>query len=246
MQKILAISISILITILFFINFYFFSSNLEYLFVEKQSILIDRVIDGDTFVSSNVSYRLLNINTPEKGTPESEQATNFLKSFQGKSITIYIYDKDKYGRKLVKMYSNKTYLNLELIKKGFSTKFLVRKNEKSLFKSEEEKAILLEKGMWKKSEFQGCIKSEINWKEEYVTLINKCQEIKNISIRDESRKYFFIESIKPGNATIFSKDGSNQPEKIYLSSQNIWNDDYDTLYVFDEKRRIIHFQAYGY
>ena len=44
-------------------------------------VVVDRIIDGDTFESlDNIVYRLIGINTPERGEYGYEEATKFLSS----------------------------------------------------------------------------------------------------------------------------------------------------------------------
>ena len=51
--------------------------------------MISRVIDGDTVeLEDGRTIRLLNINTPEKGRPFSDEATDFLKEYE-KAKEIY-------------------------------------------------------------------------------------------------------------------------------------------------------------
>src|SRR3989338_1526232 len=100
----------------------------------------------------------------------------FLKEFEGKSIFLESGSIDKYKRTLARIYSSE-YLNLELVKEGLSSKFLVDKNELSDFDKAEKSAIEKEKGIWKKSEYYGCIKGSVDKKREIVTLESKCGKI---------------------------------------------------------------------
>src|SRR3989344_3911451 len=102
-----------LITALITINIFIFTL----INSKTQTVLITRVIDGDTIeIQSNERIRLLNINSPEKNQPGYEQAISYLKKFENKTVQIKTSEKDKYGRTLARIYTP-SYLNLELVEK---------------------------------------------------------------------------------------------------------------------------------
>ena len=59
----------LVIVLLFVINYAFLDNYLEKFFTETETIIVERVIDGDTIKAENKneSVRLLGINTPERG-----------------------------------------------------------------------------------------------------------------------------------------------------------------------------------
>ncbi len=207
------------------------------------------IIDGDTFIASNGrTMRLLNINSPEKGVSGYEEAKTFMNSYINLTLEAEVVDNDKYGRALVKLYSPE-YLNLKMVKEGVVSKFLVSEEEKEIFAESEENAIKKEKGLWKKSPHSnGCIIISINKKEEVISLKNSCQSIstENWWLKDESRKiYRFTNTFKI--VYLHSGKGQNNETDIYWgSSTPIWNDDRDTLYLFDEENLLVSHKSYGY
>ena len=99
-------------------------------FAGSEEVLVQRVIDGDTFIGTNgKTYRLLGIDTPEtkhprKGIepygPEASEATNHFIS--GKQV-LAIYDpkaseRDRYGRELVRIEVGGSDLGLILVSLG--------------------------------------------------------------------------------------------------------------------------------
>lgn len=85
----------------------------------------DYVVDGDTLDVSGVGrIRLIGIDTPERGQPGYENATDFVKSkCLGKTVYLDIDDKknkDKYGRILAIVYVDGYNINEELIKRGYA------------------------------------------------------------------------------------------------------------------------------
>lgn len=107
----------------------------------KQDVAIERVIDGDTLVTtSSITVRLLQIDTPElsEGECYAEEAKSELiailgsnkKIATGMSKELRTFDgihleqdpvsdnEDKYGRKLAYVINGKINVNLELVKRG--------------------------------------------------------------------------------------------------------------------------------
>ncbi len=114
-------------------------------------LTVTRVIDGDTFVLANGQIvRLICLDTPEQGSPGSEEAKYFLESLVlDKEVRLEkdVSDKDKYDRLLRYVYVNMTkdkndnvnqlesegkkeeeaevFVNQEMVKEGFATIFKV-------------------------------------------------------------------------------------------------------------------------
>ena len=251
MDKKQAFIISILLTGLLASSIYTFSSLLHD--PEKRtSAIIIRVIDGDTLeIEDGSSIRLLNINSPEKNSPLHELSKSFLSSLVNKTVELDIVDRDKYNRLLVRVYSP-DYINKELISEGLVSKFLVSNSELKSFAKLEEEAISKGKGIWKHSNYYGCFSTHINKNEELVSLQNKCIPI-NMNLwmlKDESRKIYVFNNItlkKSEEIFLHSSIGEdNEKELFWNSKTSIWNNDRDTLYLFDNEGKIVHHETYGY
>tara|TARA_Y100000310_G_scaffold303111_1_gene341137 strand:- start:2244 stop:2987 length:744 start_codon:yes stop_codon:yes gene_type:complete len=216
----------------------------------KAQITIARVIDGDTIeTSEGEKIRLLNINTPEKNKPGYDQATNFLKQFENRSVQIEDLGADKYQRTLARIYTPE-YLNLKIIQEGLAVKFLVDESETKLFASAEAEAIQQQKGIWKHAPEFNCIQSDIDEKAEVITLKNTCRPIalEGWILKDESRKtYNFHNTTITSIIIVHSGKGTNDQENKYWNlNTNVWNNNRDTLYLFDSAGRIVHTHPYGY
>lgn len=212
-----------------------------------ETVILSRVIDGDTFESEDGrTFRLANINAPEKGIVGEDLSKDYLRTFQNKSLEIENLGKDKYDRSLVRLYSAE-YLNLKIVELGMASKFLVEKSELKRFADAEEKAISNERGIWMKSPSFGCVRSHIQAREEIV-VFNKICDTDNEGwyVKDESRKIYYF------NISFFSiklhsgKGEQNNTDLFWQSATDIWNNDRDSLYVFDQEGKIIHYHAYGY
>ncbi|PIN93753.1 hypothetical protein COU54_01840 [Candidatus Pacearchaeota archaeon CG10_big_fil_rev_8_21_14_0_10_31_24] len=239
---------SFIISLLLTLSVYFSSSYFDNS-TDRETILVSRVIDGDTIKSQDGrSLRLLNINSPEKNTPGSEKSTKFLKLLENQTIEIEVLGIDKYQRELVKIYTPE-YLNLKIVELGFASKYLVQESELTNFAKAEESAIQNSQGIWIKSPFFDCITSEINEKEEFVQLHNSCEGInfKDWFLKDESRKVYKFKNTWNKEVIIYSIKGEDAEKEIYWNSEtNIWNNDRDTLYLFDNEGKIVHYHIYGY
>ncbi len=217
---------------------------------QLETAIIARVIDGDTFKTINgETIRLLNINAPEKDTPQSILATAFLKEYENKSLELQITGREKYGRLLARIYSqDKKYLNLELVKKGYASKFLVSQDELKAFDSAEESAIQQGKGIWEPSPFQGCFFVTIEPKKEYLILKNSCQpmSIEGWMLKDESRKQYKFKGTLNDTLLLYSGQGNDTQNKMFWNAGNVWNDDRDSMYLFDSSGKLVLAKSYGY
>lgn len=100
--------------------------------LETASAFVYRVIDGDTVVlRDDERVRLIGIDAPEKGQPDSEAATRRLKDLiEGRYVTLEkdVEDKDRFGRLLRYIYVNDTFVNLEMVREGYASVFIIYPN----------------------------------------------------------------------------------------------------------------------
>jgi endonuclease YncB( thermonuclease family) len=246
MEKKYSLLLALIITLIIFINFYLIEINLSPL---KEKVNISRIIDGDTIeLSDGRKIRLSNVNSPEKGDNGYNISVDYLKKFEGEEAEIEIMGIDRYGRNLARIYGPE-YINLELIKSGFSLKFLVDKSELEIFNNAERDAIDRERGIWKKSPHFNCLDVDIDFIEEVIEILNKCDLI-NIGewvLRDESRKNYKFKERKIGKLTFHTWKGNDNSSDVFWNFEdNVWNNDRDSLYIFDENWRIVYYESYGY
>ncbi|MBX4196564.1 thermonuclease family protein [Candidatus Pacearchaeota archaeon] len=243
MNRRYAAILAILITLLIAVNAHLFSKSSQ-----REVVLVERIIDGDTLeLEDGTIIRLLNINTPEKNEPFSSLSKEFLQSFLNRTVEIEVTGTEKYGRTLARVYTP-DYLNLALVEQGMATKFLVDESERKKFLEAEERAIKESQGMWSSSHYQECIHVQLDKKQEIVTLSSSCPlNLQGWKIKDESRKYYKFEAIPLTTIRIHSGHGNNNASDIFMgSATNVWNDDRDTLYIFDSEGHLAYHEAYGY
>jgi len=245
MKRYQAFILALLITTLIAMNFYFFS-NINY---NKREVFVSRVIDGDTFVSlSGETFRLVNINTPEKSQPGFLEAKDYLSLLENKTVEVEDLGQDKYDRTLARVFTNK-YINLEIIKKGLGKKYLVNSHELKEFETAEKNAIKNSIGLWKKSKKYGCLELNINYEKEIIQIKSKCGELflKDWSITDESRKKYKFKDLSIKKINLHTFQGEDNATDIFWNlKQNVWNNNRDTVYIFDEEQKIVHYESYGY
>ncbi len=201
-----------------------------------EQINVTRVIDGDTFESGAEKYRLLGLNTPEKGELGYQQAKDFLSNLTGKQVGVETASKDKYGRNLAYLYAPEL-INEQILKLGLASLYYYgTDNNYDKMEKAEEQARKAGLGIWKRSSNYGCIEL-VNLKyqeeercknQEQLVLNNKCKKI-NIVLKDDATHIYDI-GINPG---IFSKNFSC-----------IWNDDGDSVYIWD-KNGLVLWYRYG-
>ena len=211
--------------------------------VEKAKII--KVIDGDTIETSLGKVRLLGINSPEKGEKGYKEAKNFLSQFEGEEAELISLgeNKDQYGRLLRYVFCGDRFLNKEVLEKGLGHVYFYEKdgfiNE---LKKAEEKARRGGVGMWERSK-KKCSRCvvlvELNSVDpgEYVLLKNVCQfncSLINWTIKDDANHKRML------NFSL-SKE---ETRKINYKGR-VWNDDHDTLYLYDDSGYLVLWHRYG-
>jgi micrococcal nuclease len=241
--------------------------------LNKSTALVSKVIDGDSIELQNgIEVRLLGINAPERGQPYYQEATNRLKELvEGKSIVLEndVQDKDQYGRLLRYIFVDDLFVNLELVKEGYATVYILSPNVK------------YEKEL--KAAWSDCLSKHINlckqptgenicdsrcigisyfkWNAEgddcdnlngeYVTFVNTCPyscDLTNWTVKDESSRNLYIfptfvlESGK--TVTLYTGCGTNTKTQLYWCSSGyscnaIWNNNGDTLYLRNSKGELV-------
>lgn len=130
--------------------------------LNMDSAIVDRVIDGDTFVLTNgESVRMIGIDSPEVSGPYTEleyygeQASAYTKSaLTGETVYLDkdVSNKDKYNRLLRYVYlEDGTFFNLLLVKEGYAeaVKYPIDVKYADILEAAEFKAKESSKGLWK-------------------------------------------------------------------------------------------------
>jgi micrococcal nuclease len=227
------------------------------------------VIDGDTLeLTTGERVRLLGTNAPEKGEYYYNESKNKLKQLvEGKNVSLEkdVIDKDRYNRLLRYVFLDNTFVNLELVKEGYSTVYIIPPNIKysKEFLEAENEAKKNEIGVWKTSAYKECIEivnfhynakgnDNENLNDEYVIFKNVCDfsiDMNNWEIKDEATNiYRFSEfSLLPhATVTLYSGSGIDSVTELYWNSRRaIWNNVGDTLYLRNSNGNLVLSQSYG-
>ena len=78
---------------------------------------------------------------------------------------------------------------------------------------------------------------------------NNCPslKVKDWTLKDESRKTYKFNDIKITKVILYTKKGNDNSTDIFWNSDtNIWNNDRDSLYLFDNKGGLASYETYGY
>jgi len=98
--------------------------------------VITNVVDGDTCdilidlgfsVKVKTRFRLASINTPERGQPGWQEATDFLNKYLNKPVTVQSTKVDKYGRYLAEIFvespNGLVSINQIILSKGLGVRY---------------------------------------------------------------------------------------------------------------------------
>lgn len=241
MNRKASLIISFMVTALIAGNYLFFADS----GIIRERVEISRVLDGDTVeLADGRKIRLLNINTPEKGTAYSDLARDFLTNFT--EVELETAGLDKYDRTLGRLYSDDLYLNLEIVKRGMAHTYLVSNGEERIFERAEESARDLGLGIWEKSSFADCLNVEINKYDEYLDITDSCNvDFTSWTIKDESTKSYKFKGDIGEAFRLYSAKGDDNEEELHWGREKIWNDDHDEIFIRDADGLLVYYYSYG-
>ena len=231
---------------------------------EKKTFNVTKVFDGDTIeIETGEKIRLLGINTPEQGEYYSEEAKEKLtKLVEGKQARLESgpEDKDRYGRLLRYVFIDDTSINLQILKEGYATVYILDPEEKYYleFKEAEKEAKEKKLGLWAGSGIQTCISiasfnydavgnDNENLNGEYVTFQNNCDSPVKMDgwvVKDEATNSYAFNGFALGSnskVTLYTGSGNDAADKLYWNKKRyaVWNNDGDTLFLRDDKGNLV-------
>ncbi|HLD57037.1 MAG TPA: thermonuclease family protein [archaeon] len=232
----------------------------EKLIVNQLTVFVSKVIDGDTIeLEDKVRVRLLGINTPEREQPYYQEATNRLKELvEGKNVVLEsdVVDKDKYNRLLRHIYVGDVFVNLQLVKEGYATVYIVQPNtqHEAAMRDAENEAKTQRLNLWEQPAGENvcdnrCIgvsythpnaegDDRNNLNDEYMEFKNTCShscDFTNWTIKDDANHIYTFPSFvleKEQTVTVYTGSGTNTKTNLYWGRPTaVWNNDKDTLYL---------------
>jgi len=225
--------------------------------------VVSRVIDGDTIeIGTGDRVRLIGINAPERGQYLYEESSDYLRGLIGErevELESDVEDMDRYNRLLRYVFVNDTFINAEMVRRGYAFAYIIPPNEKysTIIIRAEEEAKRGKRGVWKLERDNFCIAiSEFNYNakgndnenlnDEYVTFRNRCNKSVDLDgwyVRDESGKEYRFRRfvLQPGeDVTLHSGSGEDTDSDLYWNSNRaIWNNNGDRLLLYDNENNIL-------
>ena len=215
----------LLMLVLFIVNYRFLDAAVVGFFEQRETGVVERIIDGDTIVIENYSenVRLLGINSPERGEKGFEEAKEFLEGLiLEEEVVLEITGKDKYYRTLAYVHLGNKNVNVELVEEGFANYYFYSEGKKY---SEEllgawEKCLTRNENLCEASE-DVCVNC-IYVKGE--TIVNGCNldcDVSGWGIHSEGRKKFIFseEVLSSGESIKFNLDLSDSGESLFLRDE---------------------------
>ena len=245
-----------LVILLFAINYPLLNNTLESFLQNRETVIVQRIIDGDTIQANNKSIRLLGINSPERGEKYYTEAKIFLEdSILNKKVEIEYYGQDRYYRDLAYIFSSNKNINIELVKQGFANVYLL---DNKIYKKELtnawESCIKSNKNLCKKSDNKcaDCVKLKNFDDENEITIFeNICEfdcDLNNWWIKDEGRKEHFFEDFvlkRNSKVSVIVGEGKDTENILYWKNQDyVWTQTGDTLFLRDEKGNLVLWESY--
>ena len=229
---------------------------------------VERIIDGDTIVlAGDQIVRYIGIDTPERGDPYYEEATDANRSLvEGKKVRLELdeEEEDRYGRTLAYVYVGDTFVNFQLVRSGYARSYPYPPNVRyqDRFHSAEKEARQEGIGIWS-SQQRGheIVIVEINYDAEgndrenlngeWVVITNKTDSDVNMTgstLSDDSEHIYTFGAFvlfAGHTVTVFSGAGVDDSASLYwASSAPVWNNDGDTAHLRDADGRFVDEYAY--
>ena len=235
--------------------------------IPDYNMTVVEILDGDTFDLGNEErVRIIGINTPEKGRPFSEDATEALSEMiMGKEVTLVNDSKnddaDSSGRLLRHVYVDETLVNYEMIRVGmaFWYPYSSGTDMDESYQEAQESAANDYVGLWAESQYNITIDyieydpegSEVDG--EYLIITN--HDNYNISmegwyLQDEAARtaYKFNYTLEINTSIrIYTGSGEDNETALFWGwYQGIWNNSGDMAILQDEDGLMVDYYRYGY
>jgi micrococcal nuclease len=249
----------IIIAIFIAINYTSLDSFVTKTFSNEETIIVDRVIDGDTVVVNGSSMRLLGINTPERGEIFYSEAKKYLEEeVLNKSLTAKGSEKDRYERELVYLYDGERNINLDIVREGYANYYFPEGRDIHYEKFAEawEECLKSNKNLCEKSlnKCAYCIEiKEWDMDSEKIIFYNKCNfdcSLYKWTIKDEGRKKFIFGNFTLKNiesVSVIVGDGKNTDKTLYWKNQTyVWTYTGDTMFLRDAEGKLVLWESKGY
>ena len=236
--------------------------------VDAEVVTVQDVVDGDTIrLSNGRSVRYIGINTPERGQPFYEDASQIneqlLASGQQVRIERDVESLDKYGRILAYVWVGDTLANLEIVRQGYANTFTVPPNVRyqDILGQAEQEAKAAKRGLWAESisdlkiihiEANAPGNDRENPNGEWIEIVNQSDRsisMDGFTLKDAANHIYTFEgfSARPQRSfKIYSGTGADSGFELYWGNvgDSVWNNDSDSAFLRDAEGALI--DSYGY
>jgi micrococcal nuclease len=232
-----------------------------------ETFRVKQVVDGDTIIlEDGTKVRYIGLNTPERGRPFYEEATEANRKLVEDREVRLEFDTvqiDRYGRTLAYVFVGETFVNLELLQQGYANVFTVPPNVKyeERFREAEREARETGRGLWATRETGVKIvhieadapgNDAENPNGEWVEIVNEGSEAVNLegySIKDEATHiYTFPALTLQSGATVrlYSGQGQDDASSLYwgLVGEAVWNNSGDSAFLRDSEGNLVDSYTY--
>ncbi len=232
-----------------------------------ETVAIARIIDGDTVeLADGRRVRYIGINTPERGQPYYQDASDTNRQLVGGKtvqLELDVETLDKYGRALGYIWADGVMVNLEIVRRGFANAFTVPPNVRyqEEFRGAEREAREAERGLWAGSDVALKIvqiqadapgSDRENPNGEWIEITNQGFEpvqIQGYTLKDEANHiYTFGNFALQAGASfrLYSGQGQNSNNALYWGfvGESVWNNGSDAAFLRDNQGRLVDTFAY--
>jgi micrococcal nuclease len=234
---------------------------------DAETFRVKEVVDGDTIVlEDDTRVRYIGLNTPERGRPFYEEATEAnRKLVEGREVSLEFdtVQIDQYGRTLAYVFEGETFVNLELLRRGYANAFTVPPNVKyeELFREAEQEAREAERGLWATQETGVKIvhiqadapgNDSENPNGEWVEIVNEGSATVNLegySLKDAANHIYTFPAftLRPGaTVRLHSGQGQDDASSLYWGwvMEAVWNNGGDSAFLWDSEGNLVDSYTY--
>jgi micrococcal nuclease len=235
---------------------------------DGERVTVARVLDGDTVdLADGRRVRYLGVNTPERGQPFYEEATDANRRFvEGREAWLApdVQPTDQYGRTLAYLWVGGQFVNRELVLQGLATLYTEAPNVRytEALVAAQQAAREAEVGLWapaglpikiQKIYYDAPGSDPENPNGEWVEIVNdgsKAVDLTGFSLKDEANHIYTFPAatLAPGRLLkVYSGQGADSGGALYwgLVGDAVWNNDGDTAFLRDPQGRLVDIYEYG-
>ncbi len=234
---------------------------------EGTRVTVVHVVDGDTVrLSDGRTVRYIGLNTPERGQPFYQEATEANRRLvEGKEawLVLDVQTTDPFGRTLAYLWVGEQFVNLELLRRGYANAYTAPPNVRysDLLIAAEAEARKAGIGLWVpanipleilKIYYDAPGADADNPNGEWVEIANKGTDVVDMAgftLKDEGNHLYTFPSVRLAAGQVLkvhSGRGTDSGTTLFwgLAGDAVWDNDGDTAYLRDSQGHLIDSYRY--